>query len=413
MAPNGEAQGLRGQDEAHGLTAQAQVGGVDPADGESGGDQRTCVQVGRHAGDELCSSLLRHAGLPWRDPRLESFRPSAVGHSAHDGVTTATPNAARCKHVRDFDRLDWNLVPALNALLSELNVSRAARRLGVSQSAASGALARLRRHFDDELLVRRGNGYELSATGARLAPLARAAVDSTRNVLAATRSFDPAASTRVFEIASTEYGQIVLGSVLMARLAQAAPLARVTFRWPSNTAPSASDWLARFDGWLGPRDSMPGMPSSGMLEDRWVCVVDAGNTAVGPELTIGEVESHRWVVPTRPREHDVPWRQRLRAYGVELPIVASTESFAAVPFLVAGTARVGVVQHRLARRLAPSSGLRVVECPWSMVPLTLTLWWHGDREHDPGHAWLRSVIADCMDELDGLDDRAATDLGHG
>jgi hypothetical protein len=98
-----------------------------------------------------------------------------------------------------LDRLDWNLVPALNALLVERNLSRAARRLGISQPAASGALARLRRTFDDQLLVRDHSEYTLT----------REAVAAARTVVGNARSFDAAASTREFVIASTEYGQML------------------------------------------------------------------------------------------------------------------------------------------------------------------------------------------------------------
>lgn len=295
-----------------------------------------------------------------------------------------------------LDRIDWNLVPALDALLHERNVSRAARRLGISQSAASGALARLRRHFDDDLLVRRDNAYELTPVALRLLPAARAAVDSTRAVLASMTSFDPAASTREFQVLSTEYGQTLLGGGLLDRVERAAPRVRVTFRWPSSPSGSPADWLAAHDGWLGPREAIPTMSSSGLVTDRWVCVVDRDHPTIGDRLGIDEVVEHRWIVPTRPRDHDLPWRQRLFAHGIELPIASSTESFSAVPFLVSGTPLVGIVQHALAVRFAEHCRLRVLEVPWSMLPLSLTLWWHPNREHDLAHAWFREQVAATM-----------------
>ncbi|TYL51741.1 LysR family transcriptional regulator [Nocardioides sp. BGMRC 2183] len=297
-----------------------------------------------------------------------------------------------------IDRLDWNLVPALADLLDERNVSRAARRLGVSQSAASGALARLRRHYSDELLVRQGNTYEPTPLALRLQPMVRAAVDATRTVTTAAAGFDPSTSTREFQVATTEYGQVLLGSALLDEIGRQAPGVRLTIRWPTNAAGISSDWLAGLDGWLGPRESLPEMASSGLMTDRWVCVIDAAHPTIHDHLTIEDVEHHRWVIPTRPRDHDLPWRQRLFAYGVELPIAVSTESFAAVPFLVAGTTQVGVVQERLARRLAPVTGVRILGCPWKMVPLSLTLWWHPNRKHDPAHAWLRELVATCLAE---------------
>jgi DNA-binding transcriptional LysR family regulator len=294
-----------------------------------------------------------------------------------------------------LDRLDWNLVPALNALLVERNVSRAARRLGVSQPAASGALARLRRTFDDELLVRGRNDYTLTPLAQRLLPLTQHAVAAARDVVGSARSFDPGASTREFVVVSTEYGQMLVGSALAATLAQHAPQARLVFRSPWTGTTPAAHWLGTVDGWLAPRDIFPDMPSSGMLGDRWVLVVDADNHAVREDLSIDDVQGHTWVVPTVPRDPH-PWTRRLSAYGVELDTAVVTQSFGSVPYLVAGTTHLGIVQERLVETVAGPLGLRVLDLPWSMRPLTLTLWWHPDKEHDPAHAWLREQVTHCL-----------------
>jgi DNA-binding transcriptional LysR family regulator len=299
-----------------------------------------------------------------------------------------------------LDRLDWNLVPALNALLVERNVSRAARRLGVSQPAASGALARLRRTFDDELLIRGTDGYTLTPLGQRLLPLTRHAVAAARDVVGNARTFDAGASTREFVIVSTEYGQMLIGSALGAAVAEQAPNARLLFRSPWTSTTPASQWLGTVDGWLAPRDIFPDTPSSGMLGDRWVLVAAVDNHLVGDHLSIDDLQRHTWVVPTVPRDRH-PWTRRLSAYGVELGTAVVTQSFGSVPYLVAGTPHLGIVQERLVSRVAGPLGLRILEAPWSMGPLTLTMWWHPDREHDPAHLWLRDQVTDAMERVAG------------
>ena len=67
-----------------------------------------------------------------------------------------------------------------------------------------------------------------------------------------------------------------------------------------------------------------------------------------------------------------------------------------VPFLVAGTRRVGIVQAKVAEKLARAAGVRVLECPWPVAPLRVTFWWDRRWAADPAHAWLRAVIADSM-----------------
>ena len=295
----------------------------------------------------------------------------------------------------DLHRLDWNLVPALDALLQEQNVSRAARRLGISQSAASGALARLRRHFDDELLTRRGSRYELSSMAQRLAPQAREVVAVATSLLSSAQSFDPHASRREFIIVSSEYGQIVHGAALLREVAAAAPGVRISFR--GMEARSASDdWLSTVDGWLGPRDSLSNTPCVGSAVDRWVCVVDRANDRALSGLALEDVGRLRWILPTIARDREVPWRKRLMSYGIELDVALTTESFASVPFLVAGTHMIGVVQAGLAAAVADAAGVSVLPIPWEMRPLTFTLWWDDSREHDPAHRWLREQVVKSL-----------------
>jgi len=294
----------------------------------------------------------------------------------------------------EFDRIDWNLVPALHALLRERNVSQAARRLTISQPAASRALARLRRHFKDELLVRNGAGYALTPLAIRLLEPARDAVDSTRGLFGAARSFDPSETERHFVLAASEYGQGLFGGALLRRLSEQAPLATLEFRGMRG---KPDDFFPTVDGWIGPRDSRPGTPNSGLFTDRWVCVVDRHSDT--DALPLEAAHERRWVVPTAPGDAGGPWRQRLLGYGLELNIVVTTETFAAVPYLVAGTDHVGIVQAGLLERMGEETGVRPLELPWPMRPLSFTMWWHANRENDAAHEWFRSEVAACFDEV--------------
>ena len=78
----------------------------------------------------------------------------------------------------------------------------------------------------------------------------------------------------------------------------------------------------------------------------------------------------------------------------------TTDSFIAVPFLVGGTDRIGLLQRRLGALLAAAAGVRVQPCPWAVPPLEFTLWYDASRQADPVHRWLRAVVASCMAELD-------------
>ena len=119
--------------------------------------------------------------------------------------------------------VDANLLLSLHALLEERNLTHAGERMTMSQPAMSGALARLRKHFDDELLVRVGRGFELTPLAERLRPVVDEAVEAAEALLGNQREFDPASSNRRFAVSMSEYAMTVLAEPLTRLLAEQAP----------------------------------------------------------------------------------------------------------------------------------------------------------------------------------------------
>src|SRR5919202_4526588 len=140
--------------------------------------------------------------------------------------------------VVSLPNLDLNLLIALDALLDQRGVTRAAQQLGLSQPALSASLARLRRHFGDELLSRTGNEYRLTPLAAQLKPRVRVALDGVERVFTAQPEFDPAESTREFSVLLSDYACAVVGNELAQLLSEEAPSARL--RLAHNT-PDAVD----------------------------------------------------------------------------------------------------------------------------------------------------------------------------
>ncbi|MDT2007439.1 LysR family transcriptional regulator [Rhodococcus opacus] len=142
------------------------------------------------------------------------------------------------------NRVDQNLLISLRALLDLRHVTKAAERVHLSQPAMSAALRRLRRHFNDELLVRSGTGYELTPLGRRLQPLVTAAVQSLDSVWRESAVFDPVSSDRQFTITSSHYAAAVVLPGLRTQLAAQAPSVRVELQsMPRGTALSENEVL--------------------------------------------------------------------------------------------------------------------------------------------------------------------------
>lgn len=298
--------------------------------------------------------------------------------------------------MRDLNRLDWNLIPALDALLSERNVSRAAVRLGVTQPSASASLARLRRMFGDQLMVRSSGGYTLTPLGEQLARSARSAVETAAGVLDTQSAFAATTSTREFTIAASDYVQLTLGTELQQAVAAQAPSARVQLVSPFSLAKAHKDVLPAADGWIAPREMLTGENHSGTLTDRWVCVVDEA-AGFGDHLTLDDLRDAEWVAPTVRGEVLRLLTDGLNSQGLEVRVTTTTDTFAAVPFLVRRTRRVGLVQERLAMELSEATNTRLLSCPWPVQALQLTLWWDRQWATDGGHVWLRAVVADILD----------------
>lgn len=296
--------------------------------------------------------------------------------------------------------LDLNLLVTLDVLLRERNVTRAAERLGCSQPTASTSLARLRRHFDDELLYRAGGRYELTPIAVRLAARTGPAVESVRRVFDVRGAFDPATAAREFTILMSDYAVAVLGPVLTELVARAGPGMRLRLHQVTpHTVDHAPETLRAVDGILLPHGFVTGLPRTDLYQDRWVCVVARDNAAVGERLGLEQLRELPWVVlHDRPTAFAPPVRQ-LRMLGVEPRVEIVVDGFLQMPFLVAGGDRVALLPARLAHRVAPAAGLRVLDCPFDAFPLTEAFWWHPLYGGDAGHAWLRGILTEAAGAL--------------
>jgi DNA-binding transcriptional LysR family regulator len=302
--------------------------------------------------------------------------------------------------------LDLNLLVVLRELLRERNVTRAAARLGVSQPAASAALARLRRHFGDELLVRSGNGYVLSALAVQLADPVEAVCTGAERLFGTGHDFDPGASAREFTLFMADYTIEVLGSRLSALLAEQAPDVQLHVRLVREAfASDIADTIRLIDGMVAPpagRFELPDVRSVALFTDRWVCVVDAANARVGAELGLEQLAAMPWVAPFQPDRGfppAAPMSRQLALFGIQPKIRVRVESYQAVPHFVAGTDRVALLQERLATRVAGRLGLRVLPCPGDPEPIVERFWWHAGYDGDPAHRWFRTVLTDLAHDL--------------
>ncbi|MDG5801414.1 LysR family transcriptional regulator [Streptomyces ossamyceticus] len=292
-------------------------------------------------------------------------------------------------------RLDLNLLVPLDALLQERSVTRAAQQLGLSQPTVSAALARLRRHFGDELLTRAGNQYELTPLAERLASHAKRTLDSANRLFGTRPDFDPAIAEREFTLIVTDVQLATFGCILTALVREAAPGVKLRFQHNSpHLVRGAQEHLRIVDGMVLPQGLLANVPGIDLYEDRWVCVM-AHDTVTSAPPTPEELATRPWILPYYLPSCGFSPLHGLHAHGIEPRVEVSIENFLTMPYLIAGTDRVGVVPESATRLFPSDSGTVVVEFPFGGVRLVYSLWWHPLHEGDPAHLWLRRIAAEA------------------
>ena len=291
-----------------------------------------------------------------------------------------------------FNRLDLNLLVALDALLDEKKTTAAAQRLSVSQSAISGMLARLRIYFEDDLLVQVGRQMELTPLGRDLADPVRQLILQIHATVAIRPALSIATERRHFRITVSDYGVPILIAPLVRRLQELAPFITIELRPQIETT---GQGLRRGETELTivPDHYLDaGHPHVLLFEDTYSCVVWEGNDAVGDVLDLETFSRCGHIAPRLGRPGSPTVAERHLADKVTRHIAVTTHDFSSLAPLVVGTNLIATMQTRLARDSAARLPLRVLTPPVAMPVLRVCMQWHDYQTADPAHRWLREQL---------------------
>ena len=295
--------------------------------------------------------------------------------------------------------IDLNLLIVLQALLEEGNVTRAGVRLGMPQPAVSNALARLRRHYRDELLLRTGKGYDLTPLARSLLPSVQ---ESTRLI---GRTFSPGhgqppVGDRVFTICLSDYSMTVLGEPLLRRVHDLAPDARIQLRLATRELADSDRGLLGYDLLIGPPRLQSAGPPEVIIRDRLVYVADPANPRLRDgRLTVDDLAALPHAAARFPDPGSDPVGMALLRRGVSPHVVLTTGGWLPLPFLIAGTDLVAAIPERLARRTGTAAGVTLVEPPFGIIELVEAAWWHPLHATDLALTWLRGIVAEVAASL--------------
>lgn len=290
--------------------------------------------------------------------------------------------------------LDWNLLPILFAILKERHITRAAARLEISQPTASRALATLRAFFQDDLMMRSSNGYTLTPVGEQILLLLQDMIPLMQATVASV-SFDPCTSRRTFRISTTEY----ISSLFIPHIAMAIrdykirifihPYSLGTFK----AVESCSIDLMMHD------DKIPhNLSSLKFMRIDMKCLINESENIQSDKLSLCEYTKRMHVISAAPDNMTTFIDRSLESHGAKR-MCKLYVPYTTVAARAASSANcIITVPAPQAAMLAQVTGMRVVDPPDEIGKIDLSLVWNPHYDSDPGHAWMRNLIAQVFSE---------------
>jgi len=289
-------------------------------------------------------------------------------------------------------QVDLNLLVALDALINERHVTRAGERVGLSQPAMSNALARLRVMFHDELLVRVGKEYQLTALAQELRAPLHELLQLAEETVQRRPRFDPAKDVRRFSIVASDYAAYLVLQPLLLRVSREAPGVALQIRHSSGQPEKLTSDI-NIGLWPSPDLAEAELPFEVLFQDRWVCAVWSGNRRVEDTITLEQYMRLPHVVYGTGIDQVRGMADRMvRNTGMPRHIQASAESFFVLPFMLQGSELVAFVHERLGQKLAQAADIRLVEPLFETPPVAEAMYWHTRNTSDPAHVWLRNQL---------------------
>lgn len=304
--------------------------------------------------------------------------------------------------MHDLVRFDLNLLVAFDVLMMERGVTRAGRRLGITQAAMSNTLRRLRDIFADPLFVKIGLRMEPTARALELAGPIDRALKEVRQALNQER-FDPGQAQHLFRIGMVDYASVLLLPPLLEQLRLKAPgvvLELVDIGGEDERAvleSGAADLVFSRFQWVPPNILL-----HRTFQMQFACICRAGHPLVKDGKLPLEAFLAAEFVHFYPRGMtSTVVDEALAHMGRSRTIKVKLYSLGAIPFIVAQSDVMSIFPDRVAHLLAKPLGLQVVPVPVNTPPLRMAMAWHPRTEKSPPNIWLREEVMAVLAQMDG------------
>jgi DNA-binding transcriptional LysR family regulator len=290
--------------------------------------------------------------------------------------------------------IDLNLLVVFDALMQERGVTKAGRRIGMTQPAVSNALNRLRHLLKDDLFLRGPKGMRPTPRAVELAGPIRQALSQVETALMPAE-FDPAKAVNTFRLAMADYAASLILPPLARRLERAAPGVNIRVRVNDNVSALGlldrneidfaigyhTDWPERFGGQV-------------LFTETYVCVMRRGHPLARERITLEEFAAARHLLVTLTGEATGFVDRLLKKRGLTRRVAMTANQFLVAPLIIQNSDMIATLALRTAARFAEVNKLHLVPVPLEPDPIDLTLVWHKELSHHPAHEWMRALLAE-------------------
>jgi DNA-binding transcriptional LysR family regulator len=294
----------------------------------------------------------------------------------------------------DLKSFDLNLLMVLDALLEERSITRAARRLGVSQPMISISLRKLRDNLGDELFVRsRGEMVPTERAQAFERPL-RNIIYAIRHSILEETAFDPERENGIFRICLSDIGELEFVPNLIRHMHREAPALQIrsVVLEPSELERELESGDVDLAVGYFPDLVSSNLQQQLLFEHKFACLIRHGHPKVRGELTLDQFLSlQHVVVEHRARRKDL-FERTLEKAGLSRSVVLYLPNYVSVPFILEDSDLIATVARPLANKFAPLCGLQIFEPPLATVPIEVKQFWHRRYQRSPRHIWLRNIV---------------------
>ncbi|MEO9454199.1 LysR family transcriptional regulator [Chromobacterium phragmitis] len=300
---------------------------------------------------------------------------------------------------KDFRGVDLNLLVTLAVLLRERSVSRAAACLHLGQPAVSGALARLRELFGDELLVRVPQGMAPTVRALALQSELTPLLERLQTLLFAEASFEPASAARAFSLGMSDWVEIWLAPKLLPRLRALAPKLRIALETTDPFTGSAMLEQGRME--LGVSVFAPGpawQQTRPLRSMGFAVVYDPKQLPLPAPLSLDDYLAHQHALVSYRGARQGTADRALAERGLSRVVSHTASRFASLPPLLKALPLLATVPEALADEWVASHGLCASLPPLDLPPFTVSLIRHAASGGDPGLDWLEAQILDIAGE---------------